>query len=196
MIIDKSAKGLGNRIAARMAAIAIPLSSNATTVGGLTDVQIATATTKAQIGLGSVDNFPLRKVSTDVTALATEFATPNGVRTWLLNYLASFFVVAGDGKVAFYKAGVARAALSVENFIADDVGITNLPADLTAAQASKLQRYVYDLSNQQLWDVAGASPVLLAGSLIPTYIKSGRWYCNRTTKKLFYVEALTSIVAF
>jgi len=183
----------GKRVAAAIVAHLPAVSKNVTTVANLTDTQIATGTTKAHVGLGSVDNYVLTTSYVSGTPTSTGFSTPLAIKQ-LFDYItAAIRVTVGDGKFCFATTSTVVPKCEIGYAFPDDIGPVVGNTELSASQSAKTQAYLFETLGKTLYVRQADGTYLVSGASV---IKIGRWYYNRTSGRLFYADSATTMIPF
>lgn len=166
---------------------------NALKIENLTEAQIVGGTTKADVGLGSVENLGTKKTYTaGETLLSNSYVVPKVIRG-VVDYFTTS-LQGSIGKVVFARS---NSQMDVEtDFPIHDVGVCTGAVERDACLATKVLSVVYERNEHRLWTLSGGVYTEQPKSSIVNHIKPNRWFVNRQTGKLFYARTATLMVPF
>ena len=168
---------------------------NADTVAGLTGEQIASGTTKADIGLGSVADLPTKKAWTAGETPTTAFYTTPLVAWKIFKEFCTKLVSSPtSGSFMYIRNDGTALPLESGTFFTDIAPCIN-DTEMTAVMAQKLQ-HAYNINTKRLMLLSGGSYTQAAAGSLSQYIKPNRWHHNRTNSTLYYSETVDSFISF
>lgn len=189
----KSFIGFGRAIEEALRTVLPSRAKNALKIQNLTETEIVNGTTKADVGLGDVENLGTKKTyTTGETLLSNLYVVPKVIRG-----IVDYFITplqGTTGKVVFSKSST---QMDVEtDFPIHDVGVCTGPGERDACLAAKVLLVVYERNEHRLWTLSGGLYTEQPKSSIINHIKPNRWFVNRQTGKLFYARTATMMVSF
>lgn len=171
--------------------------NNSDTVDGLTGDQIASGTTKSHVGLGNLQNYPLKTIWTaGETPSTADYASPGVITAMVADVYKFLFGKASDGTSVFIRTGHAKLPAQAEPTIDESVGPVVGNAELESCKTAAQQTYLYETIGKVLYVKSGATYVVASADALATQVLGGKWYYNKTTKSLFYAENPSSFIRF
>lgn len=168
---------------------------NADTVGGLTASQISAGTTKADVGLGNVQNLPAKKTWTNgETPAAGFFTTPLAAWGIFKQFCAKLVSPAGSGAFLYIRNDGTALPLESDAFLSSIAPCID-DSEMDLVMAAKLQ-HAYNMTTRRLMVLSGGTYSQAQPAQLVNYIKPNRWHYNKTVTTLYYSETVDSFIAF
>lgn len=193
--MNKSLARLGAEIRKLIVGTTPNKGKDADTVGGLTASQISSGTTKADVGLGSVENLPTKRTWTNgETPTSAFYTTPLVAWGIFRQFCAKLVNPAGSGSFLYIRNDGSALPLESDTFLSSIAPCMD-DNEMNLVMASKTQ-HAYNVSTRRLMVLSGGAYTQAAPADLSNYIKPNRWHYNKTTTTLYYSETVDSFIAF